>query len=216
VLYLIFNEGYLASEGEGLRADLSVEAIRLTRQLASLVDEPEVLGLLALMLLTEARRPARVADGALVTLDEQDRTLWDVALVDEGHRLVRRCLATNRPGPYQVQAAINAVHTDALDASMTDWSQIVLLYDQLLALQPSPIVELNRAVAVAELDGPEVALHLVDRLDLAGYDPWHVTRAELLRRLKRYDEARDAYDHALALTRNDAERAYLARRKESL
>jgi RNA polymerase sigma-70 factor (ECF subfamily) len=216
VLYLIFNEGYLASEGEGLRADLSTEAIRLTRQLAALIDDPEVLGLLALMLLTEARRPARVADGVLVTLDEQDRTLWDSSLVDEGHDLVRRCLATNRPGPYQVQAAINAVHTDALDASMTDWSQVVQLYDQLLALQPSPIVELNRAVAVAELDGPEVALSIVDRLDLASYHPWHVARAELLRRMKRYDDARGAYDRALDLTANEAERAHLTRRRESL
>jgi RNA polymerase sigma-70 factor (ECF subfamily) len=216
VLYLIFNEGYLASEGEGLRADLSTEAIRLTRQLAALIDDPEVLGLLALMLLTEARRPARVADGVLVTLDEQDRTLWDSSLVDEGHDLVRRCLATNRPGPYQVQAAINAVHTDALDASMTDWSQVVRLYDQLLALQPSPIVELNRAVAVAELDGPEVALSIVDRLDLASYHPWHVARAELLRRMKRYDDARGAYDRALDLTANEAERAHLTRRRESL
>jgi len=216
VLYLIFNEGYLASEGEGLRDDLSSEAIRLTRQLASLTDEPEVLGLLALMLLTEARRPARVADGVLVTLDDQDRTQWDATLVDEGHRLVRQCLATNRPGPYQVQAAINAVHTDALDGSMTDWSQIVQLYDQLLVLQPSPIVALNRAIAVAELDGPAVALSIVDRLDLASYHPWHVARAELLRRLDRYDEARAAYDQALELTGNDAERAHLLKRRTSL
>ena len=221
VLYLIFNEGYLASEGEGLRADLSTEAIRLTRQLESMFDaqQPghgEVLGLLALMLLTEARRPARVADGALVTLDEQDRALWDAVLVDEGHELVRRCLAANRPGPYQIQAAINAVHTDALDASMTDWSQVVQLYDQLLVVQPSPIVELNRAVAVAELDGPEVALSIVDRLDLAAYHPWHVARAELLRRLKRYDESRAAYDQALELTANEAERKHLTRRRDGL
>ena len=216
VLYLIFNEGYLASEGEGLRADLSSEAIRLTRQLGSMVDDPEVLGLLALMLLTEARRPARVADGALVTLDEQDRALWDAALVDEGHELVRRCLAENLPGPYQIQAAINAVHTDALEASMTDWSQVVQLYDQLLVLQPSPIVELNRAVAVAELDGPEVALSIVERLDLASYHPWHVARAELLRRLNRYAESREAYDRALELTANEAERAHLGRRRDSL
>jgi RNA polymerase sigma-70 factor (ECF subfamily) len=168
------------------------------------------------MLLTEARRPARVADGVLVTLDEQDRTLWDSGLVAEGHDLVRRCLATNRPGPYQVQAAINAVHTDALDASMTDWSQVVQLYDQLLALQPSPIVELNRAVAVAELDGPEVALSIVDRLELASYHPWHVARAELLRRMKRYDDARAAYDRALDLTANEAERGHLTRRLTSL
>jgi RNA polymerase sigma-70 factor, ECF subfamily len=216
VLYLIFNEGYLATEGEGLRADLSSEALRLTRQLTSLIDEPEVVGLLALMLLTEARRPARVADGALVTLDEQDRALWDPALIDEGHRLVRECLAVDRPGPYQIQAAINAVHTDALDASMTDWSQVVQLYDQLLAVQPSPIVELNRAVAVAELDGPEVALSVVERLDLASYHPWHVTRAELLRRLGRTEESRAAYDAALALTANEAERAHLRRRRDGL
>ncbi|HET6166599.1 MAG TPA: RNA polymerase sigma factor [Marmoricola sp.] len=216
VLYLVFNEGYLASEGEGLRADLSTEAIRLTRQLAGLLDEPEVLGLLALMLMTEARRPARVAEGVLVTLDEQDRAVWDAALVDEGHELVRRCLTTNRPGPYQIQAAINAVHTDAIDSSMTDWSQVVQLYDQLLAIQPSPIVELNRAVATAELDGPEVALSIVERLDLASYHPWHVARAELLRRLGRADESRAAYDEALRLTANDAERAHLTRRRASL
>jgi len=216
VLYLVFNEGYLASEGEGLRVDLSTEAIRLTRQLSTLVEEPEVLGLLALMLLIEARRPARVADGVLVTLEDQDRTLWDTALIDEGHRLVRQCLAANRPGPYQLQAAINAVHTDALDASMTDWSQIVQLYDQLLLVQPSPIVELNRAIAVAELDGPEVALSIVDRLDLPSYHPWHVARAELLRRLHRYDDARAAYDLALELTANEAERAHLTRRRGSL
>jgi RNA polymerase sigma-70 factor (ECF subfamily) len=216
VLYLVFNEGYLASEGEGIRADLSAEAIRLTRQLSTLTDEPEVLGLLALMLLTEARRPARIADDSLVTLDQQDRALWDAGLIDEGHDLVRRCLATNRAGPYQIQAAINAVHTDALDASMTDWSQVVQLYDQLMAVQPTPIVELNRAVAVAELDGPEVALHIVDRLDLAAYHPWHVARAELLRRMQRYDESRAAYDQALALTANEAERAHLAKRRASL
>ncbi|MGY2874285.1 RNA polymerase sigma-70 factor, ECF subfamily [Marmoricola sp. URHA0025 HA25] len=216
VLYLVFNEGYLATEGEGLRTDLSAEAIRLTRQLTTLIDDPEVLGLLALMLLTEARRSARVSDGVLVTLDRQDRSLWDAGLVDEGHELVRRCLATNRPGPYQLQAAINAVHTDALEASMTDWSQVVQLYDQLLAVQPSAIVELNRAVAVAELDGAEVALSIVDRLDLESYHPWHVARAELLRRLERYDEARDAYDLALGLTGNDAERAHLRRRRSTL
>jgi RNA polymerase sigma-70 factor, ECF subfamily len=216
VLYLIFNEGYLSTEGEGLRTDLSAEAIRLTRQLDALIDEPEVVGLLALMLLTEARRPARVSEGVLVTLDEQDRSLWDTRLVDEGHRLVRRCLAVNRPGPYQIQAAINAVHTDALDASMTDWSQVVQLYDQLLVVQPSPVVELNRAIAVAELDGPEVALSTVERLDLASYHPWHVARAELLRRLNRYAEAAEAYDAALALTANQAERAHLSRRRGSL
>jgi len=221
VLYLIFNEGYLASSGEGLRPDLSAEAIRLTRQLADMLrgmqrESPEVVGLLALMLLTEARRDARVEGGTLVTLDQQDRSRWDAALIDEGHELVRQCLAVNRPGPYQLQAAIGAVHTDALDASMTDWSQIVQLYDRLLLLQPSPVVELNRAVAVAELDGPEVALALVDRLDLDGYHAFHVTRAELLRRLGRHDDARAAYDAALGLVGNEAERAHLLSRRESL
>jgi RNA polymerase sigma-70 factor (ECF subfamily) len=216
VLYLVFNEGYLATEGEGLRVDLCQEAIRLTRQLGTLIKDPEVTGLLALMLLTEARREARVSDSALVTLDRQDRSRWDSALIDEGHELVRRCLAINRPGPYQIQAAINAVHTDALDASMTDWSQVVQLYDQLLVLQPSPIVELNRAVALAELDGPEVALSIVDRLDLAAYHPWHVARAELLRRLERDDEARAAYDRALELSGNESERAHLIRRRDGL
>jgi RNA polymerase sigma-70 factor, ECF subfamily len=216
VLYLIFNEGYLASSGPALRVDLSTEAIRLTRQLGTFTQSPEIDGLLALMLLTEARRAARVADGVLVTLDHQDRSRWDTALIDEGHSLVRRCLATNRPGPFQIQAAISAVHTDALDASMTDWGQIVQLYDQLLRLQPSPVVELNRAVAVAELDGPEVALAQVERLDLARYHPWHVTRAELLRRLGRDDEARTAYDDALGRVENEAERAHLVRRRDSL
>ena len=221
VLYLIFNEGYLASSGEGLRADLSAEAIRLTRQLGEMLgsldlESPEVDGLLALMLLTEARREARVADGVLVTLENQDRSRWDAALIDEGHALVRRCLTRNRPGPYQVQAAINAVHTDSLDASMTDWGQIVQLYDQLLAIQPSPVAELNRAVVVAELDGPEVALAVVDRLELERYHAWHVTRAELLRRLGRDAEARAAYDAALGLVDNEAERAHLVRRRQSL
>jgi len=199
-----------------MRVDLAEEAIRLTRQLTSLLEHPEVDGLLALMLLTEARRPARVADGTLVTLDLQDRSLWDTALIDEGHALVRGCLEANRPGPFQIQAAINAVHTDALDASMTDWSQIVRLYDQLQILTPSPIVELNRAVAVAELDGPEVALAIVDRLDLAGYHAFHVTRAELLRRLGRDQDARTAYDAALELVENEAEQAHLVSRRDSL
>ncbi|HEX4190884.1 MAG TPA: sigma-70 family RNA polymerase sigma factor [Marmoricola sp.] len=216
VLYLIFNEGYLATEGAGLRVDLSAEAIRLTRQLTTLLSDPELDGLLALMLLTEARREARIADGVLVTLDQQDRSRWDAALIDEGHELVRRCLEANRPGPYQVQAAINAVHTDALDASMTDWSQIVQLYDRLLAVQPSPIVQLNRAVAVAELDGPDVALSTVERLDLAGYGPWQVTRAELLRRLGRSEESRAAYELAIGLSGNEAEKAHLLNRLASL
>jgi RNA polymerase sigma-70 factor (ECF subfamily) len=222
VLYLVFNEGYLASgaESEPVREDLCGEAIRLTRQLREVAGplgpQPEVEGLLALMLLLEARRPARVDGGSLVTLDEQDRTRWDATLIDEGHTLVRGCLALNRPGPYQVQAAINAVHTDALDASMTDWAQILRLYDQLMALAPSPIVALNRAVAVAELDGPEVALAAVDGLDLATYHAWHATRADLLRRLGRPDAARAAYDAAIALAGNTAESTWLARRRDGL
>ncbi|CUR54228.1 putative RNA polymerase ECF-subfamily sigma factor [metagenome] len=221
VLYLIFNEGYLSSgPTDPIRADLCAEAIRLTRQLRELDgvvgSPPEVDGLLALMLLLEARRGARVADGMLVTLPDQDRSLWDGDLIDEGHALVRQCLATNRPGPYQLQAAVNAVHTDALDASMTDWGQVVALYDQLLQLSPTPIVSLNRAVAVAELDGPQVALAIVDGLPLDGYHAWHATRADLLRRLGRHDDARSAYDAAIALTENPAERSWLSRRRDQL
>lgn len=216
VVYLIFNEGYLAQSGPGLRVDLSTEAIRLARELTTLIEDPELSGLLALMLLTEARRESRVRDGTLVTLQHQDRSRWDGALITEGQALVRRCLRVNRPGPFQLQAAINAVHTDALTSSMTDWSQIIQLYDQLLALQPSPVVELNRAVAVAELDGPEVALAIVDRLDLDHYHPWHVARAELLRRLGSADEARAAYLMALSLSDNSAERSHLLDRVESL
>lgn len=218
-LYLIFNEGYLASgpDSDPVREELCDEAIRLTRLTSSLLPgEPEAEGLLALMLLTDARRAARVRDGVLVTLEDQDRTQWDAAMIDEGHRIVRRCLEINRPGPYQLQAAINAVHTDALDVSMTDWSQIVALYDQLRAQTPSPIVELNRAVALAELDGPEVALAIVDRLDLGGYHAFHATRADLLRRLGRYDEAREAYDAAIDLAGNTAERAWLERRAATM
>jgi RNA polymerase sigma-70 factor (ECF subfamily) len=222
VLHLVFNEGYLASGGESdpVREELCTEAIRLTRMLRELVTDrdlaPEVDGLLALMLLIDARRPARVRDGVLVMLPDQDRALWDTAMIDEGHALVRRCLARNRPGPFQLQAAVNAVHTDALDASMTDWSQVIQLYDQLAPVAPSPVVDLNRAIAVAELDGPEVALALVDRLDLGGYHAFHATRADLLRRLGRRDEARAAYDAALALVENDAQRAWLARRRDTL
>jgi RNA polymerase sigma-70 factor (ECF subfamily) len=222
VLYLVFNEGYLATnpESDAVREDLCAEAIRLTRLLRSLVTDPEVDGLLALMLLLEARRTARVEDGVLVTLPDQDRARWDAALIDEGHALVRACLATNRPGPYQLQAAINAVHTDALDASMTDWSQIVQLYDQLLRVSPSPVVALNRAVAVAELDGPEVALALVDRPEvaapLASYHAFHATRADLLRRLGRREDARASYEQAISLAGNEAERGWLARRAAEL
>jgi RNA polymerase sigma-70 factor (ECF subfamily) len=218
VLFLVFNEGYLASgAGDPLRADLTGEAIRLTRVLRGLLpDAPEVAGLLALELLIEARREARARNGQLVPLGEQDRGGWDRDLIAEGHGLVRECLTINRPGRYQLLAAINAVHTDARDASDTDWSQVVALYDQLTRLDPSPVVALNRAVAVAELDGPEVALALIDRLPLNRYHAWHAARAELLRRLGRSAEARDAYDAALAITENTAERAYLSRKRGEL
>jgi RNA polymerase sigma-70 factor, ECF subfamily len=218
VLFLVFNEGYLASgDGDPVRAELTREAIRHTRVLRRLLsDEPEVTGLLAMMLLIEARREARVRNGQLVPLHEQDRAFWDPALVAEGHALVRECLAINRPGRYQLLAAINAVHTDAPTAADIDWSQVVALYDQLVQLDPSPIVALNRAVAVAELDGPSVALALVDRLPLQRYHAWNVVRAELLRRLGRSAEAQDAYAAALAGTQNSAERAYLARKRGEL
>jgi RNA polymerase sigma-70 factor (ECF subfamily) len=218
VLFLIFNEGYLATgDGEPVRADLTNEAIRLTRILRQLLPaEPEVAGLLALLLLIEARREARVRNGQLVALAEQDRAGWDHALIAEGHDLIRRCLVINRPGRYQLLAAINAVHTDAPTAADTDWSQIVALYDQLTRLDPSPIVALNRAVAVAELDGPAVALSLVDPLPLTGYHAWHATRADLLRRLGRSAEAKAAYDAAIAASENTAERAYLARKRGEL
>ncbi len=223
VLYLVFNEGYLGSSGQAQRQELTGEAIRLARQLREMVRatpalgvQPEVDGLLALMLLVDARSAARVHDGVLVPLDEQDRTLWDAGEIDEGHRIVRECLELNRPGPYQLQAAVNAVHTDALDASMTEWSQVVQLYDQLLALTSSPVVALNRAVAVAEVDGPEVALALVEPLELTSYDAWHATRADLLRRLGRTDEARAAYDRAIDLAGNEEERAFLEHRRNGL
>jgi RNA polymerase sigma-70 factor (ECF subfamily) len=219
VVYLVFNEGYLSSsvDADPVREDLTGEAIRLSRILRALLpEEPEVAGLLALMLLTEARRTVRVAAGELVPLHEQDRGGWDRVLIAEGHGLVRECLARNRPGPYQLLAAINAVHTDAPEASATDWSQIAALYAQLYAISPSPIVALNRAVATAELDGPEVALAEVDGLDLSTYHAWHATRADLLRRLGRSAEARAAYDAAIAATDNSAERAYLSRRRGSL
>lgn len=218
VLLLIFNEGYLSSgDGEPVRAELTGEAIRLARTLHELLpDDLEVTGLLALLLLTESRRAARVRGGELVPLDEQDRGGWDRALIAEGHDLVRRCLVANRPGRFQILAAVNAVHTDAPTAAATDWSQVVALYDQLARLDPSPVVALNRAVAVAELDGPEVALAIVDRLPLDGYHAWHVTRAELLRRLGRSTESRAAYDAALAACDNTAERAYLTRRRGEL
>lgn len=217
VVYLIFNEGYAASAGERLvREDLCAEAIRLGRLLAELMpDEPEVLGLLALMLLVEARRPARATvDGALVPLAEQDRSRWDWTLIVEGQAIVRRCLRRDRPGPYQIQAAINAVHSDAASAGDTDWRQILTLYDQLMAAAPSPVVALNRAVAVAEVEGPSAALALVDALDLDRYYLFHAIRANLLRRLGRDVEAARAYDAAIARTANAAERDFLRRRRE--
>jgi RNA polymerase sigma-70 factor, ECF subfamily len=225
VLFLVFNEGYLASdpEKEAVRSDLTLEAIRLTRLVHALMpSDGEVTGLLALMLLTEARRPARVsASGELVTLDEQDRGAWDAALIAEGHTLVRDRIAAvsagpERPGRYQILAAINAVHTSARDVRDTDWSQVVALYDQLAAIDPSPIVALNRAVALAELDGPEVALALVDRLDLDDYHAYHATRADLLRRLGHSADARAAYERAIDLAGNTAEVAYLTRRRDQL
>jgi RNA polymerase sigma-70 factor (ECF subfamily) len=214
VVYLIFNEGYTASSGERLaRPDLCAEAIRLGRLLAQLMpDEPEVTGLLALMLLTESRRPARTdAHGALVLLAEQDRTRWDRALIAEGQALVRRCLRRGQPGPYQIQAAINAVHSDAPVAAATDWRQILRLYDQLLAVAPGPVVALNRAVAVAEVEGPAAALAIVDALALDGYYLFHAIRADLLRRLGRPADATAAYQAAAELTRNAAERDFLTR-----
>ncbi|MDI2127736.1 RNA polymerase sigma factor [Yinghuangia seranimata] len=226
VLYLVFNEGYLAT-GPGtdpVRRDLTAEAIRLTRLVRALLpDDGEVAGLLALMLLTEARRTARVsAGGELVPLGEQDRGAWDTPLIAEGHRLVRERLAAaaagTAPGRYQILAAINAVHTSARDVRDTDWSQILALYDRLVRLDPSPVVALNRAVAVAELDGPQVALAAVDRLGdaLAGYHAYHATRADLLRRLGRSEQARAAYDKAVGLAGNTAETAYLTRRRDQL
>jgi RNA polymerase sigma-70 factor (ECF subfamily) len=219
VVYLVFNEGYAASGGDRLvREDLCVEAVRLGRLLAELMpDEPEVAGLLALMLLSESRRPARTGPGGeLVPLAAQDRARWDPALIAEGQALVRQCLRRDQPGPYQIQAAINAVHSDAPTAAATDWHQVVALYDQLQAFDPGPVVALHRAVAVAEIDGPEVALALVDDLDLGGYHVFHAVRADLLRRLGREAEAMAAYDAAIAACGNDADRSFLARRRAEL
>jgi RNA polymerase sigma-70 factor (ECF subfamily) len=216
VVYLVFNEGYAASSGERLvRDDLCSEAIRLGRLLAELMpDEPEVKGLLALMLLIESRRAARTTvDGGLVLLEDQDRARWDRALINEGQALVRECLRRNQPGPYQIQAAINAVHSDA---PPTDWAQIKQLYDQLLAIAPSPIVALHRAVAVAEVDGPVAGLALVDGLELERYHVFHAVRADLLRRLGRDTEAAAAYDAAIANVGNSAERDFLLRRRAAL
>jgi RNA polymerase sigma-70 factor, ECF subfamily len=219
VVYLVFNEGYAASSGADLvRADLCAEAVRLGRQLGELMpDEPEVLGLLALMLLALSRRAARTtADGDLVPLADQDRDRWDHALIAEGQVIVRACLRRNAPGVYQIQAAIGAVHSDAPSAAATDWPQIVELYDQLLAYDPSPVVALNRAVAVAEVSGPATALALVDALDLGTYHLFHAIRADLLRRLGRDALAGAAYETAITLTQNAAERSFLRRRRQSL
>jgi RNA polymerase sigma-70 factor (ECF subfamily) len=219
VVYLIFNEGYTATAGRQLvRDDLSAEAIRLGRLLAALMpDEPEVLGLLALMLLSAARQPARTApDGSLVLLRDQDRSLWDRQMITEGQDLVRACLRRNRPGPYQIQAAINAVHSDAASAADTDWSQILALYDQLMAIAPTPVVALNRAIALAEVHGPQRALDLVDQLAMDGYHLLHATRADLLVRLGRTEEAARAYEAAIAVATNDAERAFLVGRRAEL
>jgi RNA polymerase sigma-70 factor (ECF subfamily) len=219
VIYLIFNEGYTASSGERLvRDDLCAEAIRLGRLLAELMpDEPEVMGLLALMLLTDSRRAARTgAGGALVLLADQDRSAWNRELIAEGLAIVRSCLRLNRPGPYQIQAAINAVHSDAGAAADTDWTQIVRLYDQLLVLAPNPVVALNRAVAVAEVHGPEAGLTLLEDLGLENYYLFHAIRADLLVRLGRRTEAASAYESAIGFTTNAAERAFLERGRLAL
>ncbi len=219
VLYLVFNEGYDASSGDALiRRELCAEAIRLARVLVALMpDEPEALGLLALMLLHDARRNARTGPGGeLVLLDDQDRRLWDRVEIEEGVALVERALRMRRPGPYQLQAAIAAVHDESPTPEATDWRQIAGLYAALAETSPSPVIELNRAVAVAMVDGPERGLALIDRSsvagELAGYHLFHATRADLLRRLRRTDEAANAYERALELATNGAERAFLKRR----
>ena len=207
VVYLVYNAG-LTGPGE---PGLCSEAIRLARILSTLMpDEPEAAGLLALLLLTESRRALRTRpDGSLVVLGEQDRTRWDRVLIEEGQAIVRRCLRRNQPGPYQLQAAINAVHADAPTVEQTDWWQIIALYDQLLAVAPTPVVALNRAIAIGEVRGPAAALALVDDLDLDNYYPFHATRADLLRRLGRHAEAAAAYERAAAMAPTNAERDFL-------
>jgi RNA polymerase sigma-70 factor, ECF subfamily len=219
VIYLIFNEGYTASSGDQLiREDLCAEAIRLARLLAQLMpDEPEVMGLLALLLLIQSRRNARTGpDGTLVTMAEQDRALWDRGLIAEGQAIVRACLRRDQPGPYQVQAAINAVHSDALAEADTDWHQILQLYDQLMVLAPTAVVALNRAVAMAEVDGPQAGLAAIEGLDLDGYYLFHAIRADFLRRLQRAADAAQAYDAAIARAGNAAERSFLQHRRNAL
>ena len=219
VVYLIFNEGYTASSGDRLiRENLCAEAIRLGRLLAELVpDEPEVMGLLALMLLVDSRRASRTTpSGDLVLLFDQDRSQWDRILIAEGQAIVRQCIRRNEPGPYQIQAAINAVHSDAPNAAATDWRQILQLYDRLLLLAPSPIVALNRAVVQAEVEGPAAALQVVDGLDLDRYYLFHAVRAELLRRLGRTADATLAYEAAISRTENTMEREFLQRRRRAL
>lgn len=215
VIYFLFNEGYSASNGDELqRQELVDEALRLGRMLGQLMpDDPEVAGLLALMLLIDARRAARTdGEGALVRLADQDRALWDRARIDEGQALLRACLARNHPGPYQLQAAINAVHSDAREARETDWRQILAIYDQLMALAPNAVVAMNRAIAFAELEGPVKALELVDELKLEQYHLWHAVRADLLRRMGRVEEAEKSYRLAIGKCQNEREKAFLEKR----
>ncbi len=219
VVYLIFNEGYLASGGDrAIRDELCDEAIRLGRVLVKLMpDQPEAMGLLALMLLIDSRRAARLGpDGAIVLLTQQNRALWDQGLIREGQALLKQCLLRNEPGPYQLQAAINAVHSSAASADAVDWRQILQLYDHLQSLQPTPVVALNRAIAIAEVDGPAAALTVLEKLDLQTYYLFHAIRADLLARLGRRDAAADAYERAITRTENAREREFLLRKRQAL